>query len=66
MRNRLKVLRAERNLTQEELAKMSGLSRATVISIENEAVNPNGDTIAKLTKALKVKPEEIFFELNVV
>lgn len=61
MRNRLKVLRAERNLTQEELAKMSGLSRATVISIENEAVNPNGDTIAKLTKALKVKTRGNFF-----
>lgn len=60
MKNKLKVLRAERNLTQEELAEISGLSRATVNAIENETVNPSGETIAKLTKALKVRAEEIF------
>ena len=66
MRNNLRVLRAERKMTQSELAKLSGLSRATVNSIENESVIPNGDTIIKISRALGVKADEIFFDLNVV
>lgn len=66
MKNNLRVLRAERKLTQEDLAKASGLSRATINAIENELAVPNGDTIVKLTKALKVKVEDIFFDLHVV
>jgi putative transcriptional regulator len=66
MRNRLKVLRAERNITQEELARLSGLSRFTVNAVENEAVSPSGETIKKLAHALKVSPSDIFFDLNVV
>lgn len=66
MKNRLKVLRAERNITQEELAKISGLSRITVNAVENESVSPSGETIKKLSQALRVSPGDIFFDLDVV
>lgn len=66
MKNRLKVLRAERNLTQEDLAKLCGLSRVSVNAIENEAATPSGETIAKLAQALQVPAGEIFFDLDVV
>lgn len=66
MRNNLKVLRAQRDMTQEDLARRSGLSRATVNAVENEAAVPNGETIVKLARALEVKAEDIFFDLDVV
>ena len=40
MKNRLRVLRAERRWTQEEVAKRSGVSRQTIIAIENDKYDP--------------------------
>ena len=61
MKNRLKELRTERGISQEELVKLSGISRTTLSKIENnEEVNVNTRTIAKLAEVLKVKPSEIF------
>ena len=48
-------------MSQEELAKKSGISRATLSKIENnEEVNVNTRTIAKLADVFNVKPSEIF------
>lgn len=59
--NRLKELRAERGMSQEELAEKSGISRATISKIENdEAASVSTKTISKLADVLKVKPSEIF------
>lgn len=66
MKNKLRVLRAERNLTQGELAKLCNLSRTTINSVENETAMPSGETIKKLSCALNVPASEIFFDLNVV
>lgn len=61
LKNRLKACREERGITQVELAKLSGLSRATIIKIENnEEVNVNTQTIAKIAEVLKMPPSEIF------
>lgn len=61
IKNRLKELRVERGISQEELAELSGLSRTTLSKIENnEEVNVNTRTIAKLADVLAVKPSEIF------
>lgn len=61
LKNRLKACREERGITQVELAKLSGLSRATIIKIENnEEVNVNTQTIAKIAEVLKIPPSEIF------
>lgn len=61
LKNRLKACREERGITQVELAKLSGLSRATINKIENnEEVNVNTQTIAKIAEVLKMPPSEIF------
>lgn len=39
--NRLRVLRAERDLTQEELAKAVGVTRQTIIAIEGGEYEPS-------------------------
>ena len=62
MNNRLKVLRAEKNITQDELANLCGISRTTVNSIETGKVIPNGDTMLKLSKALGEPIEKIFLD----
>lgn len=66
MKNRLKIIRAELNWTQQKLADESGLSRATINGIETGEIVPNGDTIVKLVKAVKQPANHIFFDLDVV
>lgn len=61
IKNRLKELRTERGISQEKLVEMTGISRATLSKIENnEEVNVNTRTIAKLAEAFGVKPSDIF------
>lgn len=66
MKNKIKVLRAENNLTQEELASKAGIARTTLAMIENEKAIPDGKTIAALVKALNKPANEIFFDFDVV
>lgn len=66
MENRIKVIRAEKKITQEQLSEKSGISRTTLSMIESGKVTPDGDTIAKLVKALGVPANHIFFALDVV
>ena len=61
IKNRLKELRIERGISQEELAEKSGISRTTLSKIENnEEAAVNTRTIAKLAEVFDVKPSEIF------
>lgn len=61
IKNRLKELRIERGISQEELAEKSGISRTTLSKIENdEEANVNTRTIAKLAEIFEVKPSDIF------
>ena len=64
IKNRIAEIRNEENITQEELAKKSNISRVALSSIENGTV-PNGDTMINISKALNRKVEEIFYEENV-
>lgn len=41
MKNRIRVLRAEREMTQEELAELAGVTRNTIISIEKDKYCPS-------------------------
>ena len=41
MKNRVRELREAKGLTQEQLAKKMGVSRQTIISIENGRYNPS-------------------------
>lgn len=61
LRNRLKVARAEMNLTQEELANLVGVSRQTISSIEKGQFNPTAKLALILCIALDKKFEELFY-----
>ncbi|MFC2006406.1 helix-turn-helix transcriptional regulator [Chloroflexota bacterium] len=55
----LKKLRLKKLLSQEKLAKLSGVSRTTIVAIENRQHLPQPLTIQKLANALEVDPTEI-------
>ena len=61
MRNRIKVLRAEKNITQEELGDIIGVSRQTINAIEKEKFDPSLPTAFRISKLFNLKIEEIFF-----
>jgi putative transcriptional regulator len=60
LQNRLKELRAEKNLTQSELADRIGVSRKTINTVENGVFIPSTVLALKLAAALERKVEEIF------
>ena len=60
MKNRLEEIRKERNITQEELAKVLEVSRQTVSSLENGRYNPSIILAFKISKYFNMPIEEIF------
>lgn len=60
MKNRIKVLRAERNLTQEELAQRIGVSRQTINAIEKEKFDPSIVTAFRMAKLFGTSIEAVF------
>ncbi|WP_082815711.1 helix-turn-helix transcriptional regulator [Flavobacterium chilense] len=62
---RLKEIRAEKGLSQEELAYRSEITLSQIARIETVRINPTVSTIFKIARALDVAPSEIFnFELT--
>lgn len=60
--NRLKEYRVNRNITQEDLSKKSGISRTTIVNIENGNLKfIRSDTMNALSKALNVPVSILFF-----
>lgn len=60
MKNKLKVLRAMKNLTQEQLAEEIGVSRQTVNAIESDKYLPSLGLAFKIARLFKVKIEDVF------
>lgn len=61
MEYKIKELREKKKMSQAELARISGVSRATVIRLENsEDVVINSRTLEKLAKALNVSIKSLF------
>jgi putative transcriptional regulator len=58
--NRLHVFRAEKRISQEELAKIIGVTRGTIIAIEGGDYNPSLDLAFRLARHFRVGIEEIF------
>jgi putative transcriptional regulator len=59
--NRLKVARAERELSQEQLASLVGVTRQTISAIETGLYCPSGLLVFLLAKQLEKQVEELFF-----
>ena len=61
MKNRLKVARAEKDLTQEDLAKLIGVSRQSINAIESGRYVPSTVLVLKMAQVFGKAVEEIFF-----
>lgn len=61
MNNCIKQLRKEAGLRQEDMANVLGVSRQTIIAIENNKYNPTLELAMKIAKLLQRPVEEIFF-----
>lgn len=60
MKNRLKVLRAERDWTQADLANALDVSRQTINAIEKEKFDPSLPLAFKCARLFKMPIEDIF------
>lgn len=61
LKNNLKSARQKKGLSQEELAKIVGTTRQTIISIEKNLFNPSAKLALLLCIALEEKFENIFY-----
>lgn len=60
MKNRIKALRKSKGYRQEDLAAALGVSRQTIIAIENDKYNPTLELAMKLARFLETPVEELF------
>lgn len=60
MKNRLRVFRAERELSQAALAQLAGVSRQTINAIEKEKYDPSLPLAFKLAAIFELQIEELF------
>lgn len=61
MRTKIEFYRKKLNLTQEELAEEVGVTRQTIISLEQGRYNPSLELAYKITKSLgRKRIEEVF------
>lgn len=59
---KIKELRLKKGMTQEELARESGVNRTTIVQLENgENVNVTAKTLKKIALCLSVDVKQIFF-----
>ena len=62
---RVKEIREQQNMTQEELERLSGVSRQTISAIENDKVKAGEvkvGTLLALASALQTTIDNLFFE----
>jgi putative transcriptional regulator len=60
LETRLKVYRAMKNMTQEDLADAVGVTRQTVIAIEKGNYNPSLELAFRIARLFGAKIEDIF------
>ena len=61
LKNRLKIVRKEKRLSQTDLAQMVGVSRNTISSIETGQFTPTAKLALVLCIALDQKFEDLFY-----
>lgn len=63
MKNKIKEIRKDKQLTQEDISRKTGISLKQIQNIENNKSTPKIDIAIKIKKILKVKNlEDIFIE----
>lgn len=60
IRNQIRELRAQKEMTQHELAEKVGITRQTVIAMEQDKYSPSLETAFKVARALGVTLEQCF------
>lgn len=60
MKNKLRVLRAEREISQADLAQLAGVSRQTINAIEKEKYDPSLPLAFRLASIFDLHIEDIF------
>jgi len=60
MRNKIKSLRKELGLRQEDIANQVGVTRQTIIAVENNKYNPTLELAMKLARLLNTTVEDLF------
>jgi putative transcriptional regulator len=60
MKSRLRVLRAERGWTQEQLSAAIGVSRQAINALETERHDPSLDLAYRISAAFEAPVEQIF------
>lgn len=61
MKNKLRVLRAEKEISQADLAYIAGVSRQTINAIEKEKYDPSLPLAFRLASIFELLIEEMFF-----
>jgi putative transcriptional regulator len=62
MKNRLRVLRAEKNWSQAELAERINIARQSLNAIENGKADPSLPLGMRIAKAFGLRVEDVFSE----
>ena len=60
MKNRIEEIRKEKGIKQEEFAKLMGVSRQTISSLETGKYNPSIFLAHKIAKHFEMTIEEVF------
>lgn len=60
LKNKIQELRKDKKITQEELGKMCGVSRQTIISLENGKYNPSILLAHKIATIFECTIEDVF------
>jgi putative transcriptional regulator len=60
MKNRIEEIRKERGIRQDEFARLMGVSRQTISSLETGRYNPSVFLAHKIAKCFEMTIEEVF------
>lgn len=60
MKNRIKELRAKTDLTQEQLAEQAGVTRMTIVFLEQNKYNPSLKLAHRVARVLNTSIEKLF------
>ena len=62
MKNKIRVHRAEREITQEQLAQGLGVTRQTILAIEKGKYDPSLSLAFRIARFFNVRVDEIFID----